>query len=86
MNAIGRATLCLSLLTAGVVEVTPDAVVTRAVRVEHDARKHAELLLPSVLAACADAGTTLCRLPPKSAGKSYPWGRGDDLRPRDHLR
>jgi tRNA threonylcarbamoyl adenosine modification protein YeaZ len=46
-------------VTAGVVEVTPDAVTTRGVRVAHDARKHGELLLPLVLAACADAGTTL---------------------------
>lgn len=46
-------------VTAGVVEVTPDAVTTRAVRVAHDARKHGELLVPAVLAACAEAGTTL---------------------------
>ncbi len=46
-------------VTAGVVEVGPDAVVTRAVRVAQDARKHGELLLPGVLAACADAGATL---------------------------
>ena len=46
-------------VTAGVVEVTPDAVTTRAVRVTHDARKHGELLMPAVLAACADAGSTL---------------------------
>jgi tRNA threonylcarbamoyl adenosine modification protein YeaZ len=46
-------------VTAGVVEVTPDAVVTRAVRVAHDARKHGELLMPAVLAACAEAGSAL---------------------------
>lgn len=46
-------------VTAGVVEVRPDAVVTRSVRVTHDARKHGELLLPGVLAACADARTAL---------------------------
>jgi tRNA threonylcarbamoyl adenosine modification protein YeaZ len=44
---------------AGVVEVGPDTVVTRSVRVTHDARKHGELLMPGVLAACADAGTSL---------------------------
>jgi tRNA threonylcarbamoyl adenosine modification protein YeaZ len=46
-------------VTAGVVEVTPGATATRAVRVAHDARKHGELLMPAVLAACAEAGTTL---------------------------
>jgi tRNA threonylcarbamoyl adenosine modification protein YeaZ len=46
-------------VTAGVVEVTPDAVDTRSVRVVYDARKHGELLLPSALAVCAEAGTTL---------------------------
>ncbi len=46
-------------VTAGVVEVAPDAAATRSVRVAHDARKHGELLLPAVLAACAEAGTTL---------------------------
>jgi tRNA threonylcarbamoyl adenosine modification protein YeaZ len=46
-------------VTAGVVEVTSDGAATRAVRVAHDGRKHGELLLPSVLAACADAGVTL---------------------------
>jgi tRNA threonylcarbamoyl adenosine modification protein YeaZ len=46
-------------VTAGVVEVTPDATATRAVRVAHDARKHGELLMPAVLAACAEAGSTL---------------------------
>jgi tRNA threonylcarbamoyl adenosine modification protein YeaZ len=46
-------------VTAGVVEVSSDSVTTRAVRVATDARKHGELLLPGVLAACAEAGTTL---------------------------
>jgi tRNA threonylcarbamoyl adenosine modification protein YeaZ len=46
-------------VTAGVVEVGPDTVVARSVRVTHDARKHGELLLPGALAACADAGTEL---------------------------
>lgn len=46
-------------VTAGVVELTADAVLLRAARVEHDARKHAELLMPAVQAVCADAGTTL---------------------------
>jgi tRNA threonylcarbamoyl adenosine modification protein YeaZ len=46
-------------VTAGVVELTADAVLMRAARVEHDARKHAELLMPAVQAVCADAGTTL---------------------------
>ncbi len=46
-------------VTAGVVEVRRDAAVTRAVRVAQDARKHGELLLPGVLAACAEAGATL---------------------------
>jgi tRNA threonylcarbamoyl adenosine modification protein YeaZ len=46
-------------VTTGVVEVTPDAVLLRSARVEHDIRKHAELLMPAVLATCADAGTSL---------------------------
>jgi len=46
-------------VTAGVVEVTPDATATRGVRVAHDARKHGELLLPGALAACTDAGVAL---------------------------
>ena len=46
-------------VTAGVVEVTADAVATRSVRVTHDARKHGELLMPGVLAACAEAGVAL---------------------------
>ena len=56
-------------VTAGVVALTSAAesatgsalgpVTTRSVRVTHDARKHGELLLPGVLAACADAGVAL---------------------------
>jgi tRNA threonylcarbamoyl adenosine modification protein YeaZ len=49
-------------VTAGVVEVPlvdGDPVTTRSVRVTHDARKHAEALMPAVLAVCADARTTL---------------------------
>lgn len=46
-------------VTAGVVELTATALVQRSVRVAHDARKHAELLMPAVVAACADAGIAL---------------------------
>ena len=49
-------------VTAGVVEVrsdVPGSAATRSVRVAHDARKHGELLMPAVLAVCAEAGTTL---------------------------
>ena len=46
-------------VTAGVVELSADAVLLRAARVEHDARKHAELLMPAVQAVCGDAGTSL---------------------------
>ncbi len=46
-------------VTAGVVDVGPEAVAVRSVRVAHDARKHGELLLPGALAACADAGVAL---------------------------
>jgi tRNA threonylcarbamoyladenosine biosynthesis protein TsaB len=56
-------------VTAGVVEVfpyardtdarNPSGLTTRSVRVAHDGRKHGELLMPAVLAACAQAGTTL---------------------------
>ncbi|HEY0813201.1 MAG TPA: tRNA (adenosine(37)-N6)-threonylcarbamoyltransferase complex dimerization subunit type 1 TsaB [Pseudonocardia sp.] len=46
-------------VTAGVVELTADAVVQRSVRVAHDARKHAELLMPEVVAACDAAGIAL---------------------------
>lgn len=46
-------------VTAGIVELTADGPVPRGARVAHDARKHAELLMPGVLAACAEAGVTL---------------------------
>ena len=46
-------------VTAGVVEVTATATATRSTRVTRDARKHGELLLPGVLAACAEAGVAL---------------------------
>jgi len=46
-------------VTAGVVELTVRDVVPRSVRVVLDARKHAELLMPGILAACADAGVAL---------------------------
>ena len=46
-------------VTAGLVELTGGAVVPRSTRVAHDARKHAELLTPAVLGACADAGARL---------------------------
>jgi tRNA threonylcarbamoyl adenosine modification protein YeaZ len=46
-------------ITAGVVELTADRVVQRSVRVTVDARQHAELLMPGVQAACADAGVKL---------------------------
>jgi tRNA threonylcarbamoyl adenosine modification protein YeaZ len=46
-------------VTAGVVELTGAGPVQRSVRVTHDARKHAELLMPGVLAACSDAGVAL---------------------------
>jgi tRNA threonylcarbamoyl adenosine modification protein YeaZ len=46
-------------VTAGVVELTADAVRQRSVRVAQDARKHAELLMPEVLAACDAAGVAL---------------------------
>ena len=46
-------------VTAGVVELTADALVQRSVRVAHDARKHAELLMPGVVAACDEAGIGL---------------------------
>ena len=53
-------------VTAGVVELTTDGagevVVQRSVRVAHDPRKHAELLMPGVLAAAADAGVALREL------------------------
>lgn len=46
-------------VTAGVVELTDTGIVQRSVHVTHDARKHAELLMPGVLTACADAGIAL---------------------------
>lgn len=46
-------------VTAGVVDLTADAVVPRSAHVVDDARKHAELLMPAVLTACADAGIAL---------------------------
>jgi tRNA threonylcarbamoyl adenosine modification protein YeaZ len=46
-------------VSAGVVELTADAVRQRSVRVAQDARKHAELLMPEVLAACDAAGVAL---------------------------
>ncbi|MHA6792767.1 tRNA (adenosine(37)-N6)-threonylcarbamoyltransferase complex dimerization subunit type 1 TsaB [Pseudonocardia bannensis] len=52
-------------VTAGVVELTTapsDPPTVRATRIAHDARKHAELLMPGVLAACAEAGVALTDL------------------------
>ncbi len=52
-------------VTAGVVELTAasaDPPTVRAVRITQDARKHAELLMPGVLAACAEAGVALTDL------------------------
>jgi len=49
-------------VTAGVVELTADGCAQRSVRVAHDARKHAELLMPGVLAACDEAGIALAEL------------------------
>ncbi|MDN5932221.1 MAG: tRNA (adenosine(37)-N6)-threonylcarbamoyltransferase complex dimerization subunit type 1 TsaB [Pseudonocardia sp.] len=46
-------------VTAGVVDRTDDSVVERSVHVVHDPRKHAELLMPGVLVACAAAGVAL---------------------------
>jgi tRNA threonylcarbamoyl adenosine modification protein YeaZ len=46
-------------VTAGVVELTADGITQRSARVAHDARKHAELLMPAVLDACAEAGVEL---------------------------
>jgi len=46
-------------VTAGVVDLTDDAVVERSVHVVHDPRKHAELLMPGVLTACTAAGLAL---------------------------
>jgi tRNA threonylcarbamoyladenosine biosynthesis protein TsaB len=49
-------------VTAGVVELTANGVVQRSVRVAHDARKHAELLMPGVVAACDETGLALTDL------------------------
>jgi len=49
-------------ITAGVVELTGDGLVQRSVLVSTDARKHAELLMPGVQAACADAGIKLAEV------------------------
>ena len=63
-----RAVLVLALdtatpaVTAGVVELTADGCVQRSVRVAHDARKHAELLMPGIVAACDEAGVALADL------------------------
>uniref|UniRef100_UPI001C5D66C1 tRNA (adenosine(37)-N6)-threonylcarbamoyltransferase complex dimerization subunit type 1 TsaB n=1 Tax=Pseudonocardia nigra TaxID=1921578 RepID=UPI001C5D66C1 len=46
-------------VTCGIVELGDAGPVERSVRVARDARKHAELLMPGVLAACADAGVAL---------------------------
>ena len=46
-------------VTAGVVELTGADLVLRSARLERDARKHAELLMPGVQGACADAGVAL---------------------------
>lgn len=46
-------------VTAGIVELTLDLVRPLATRVARDARKHGELLMPGVMAACAEAGITL---------------------------
>lgn len=43
-------------ITTGVVELTPDRLDQRSARVVVDARQHAELLMPGVLAACAEVG------------------------------
>ncbi len=46
-------------VVAGVAELTADGVLVRAQRVVHDARRHGELLVPSLLDACAEAGVAL---------------------------
>jgi len=46
-------------VTAGLVALTDEGVEERAARVVVDPRKHAELLMPLVLAACADAAVVL---------------------------
>jgi tRNA threonylcarbamoyl adenosine modification protein YeaZ len=49
-------------ITAGVVELTADRIAQRSARVTVDARQHAELLMPGVQAACADAGVKLSEM------------------------
>ena len=49
-------------VTAGVVELTADGCVPRSAWVAHDARKHAELLMPGIVAACDEAGVALAEL------------------------
>jgi tRNA threonylcarbamoyl adenosine modification protein YeaZ len=46
-------------VTAGVVELDAAEFRPRSVVVAHDARKHAELLMPAVLQACREAGIAL---------------------------
>ena len=46
-------------VTAGVVQLTGDRVQQLSARVAHHTRKHAELLMPGVRDAVADAGSTL---------------------------
>ncbi|WP_300017242.1 tRNA (adenosine(37)-N6)-threonylcarbamoyltransferase complex dimerization subunit type 1 TsaB [Pseudonocardia sp.] len=46
-------------VTAGVVELAATGARLRSCRVAHDPRKHGELLMPGVLAACAEAGIGL---------------------------
>jgi tRNA threonylcarbamoyl adenosine modification protein YeaZ len=46
-------------VVAGVAELTASGVAVRAERVARDARRHGELLMPSLLAACAEAGVAL---------------------------
>jgi tRNA threonylcarbamoyl adenosine modification protein YeaZ len=46
-------------VTAGVVELIADGIVERSVRVAHDPRKHAELLMPGIVEACDEAGVAL---------------------------
>jgi len=48
-----------SAVVAGVAELTADGVVVRAQRVAQEARRHGELLVPSLLEACAEAGVAL---------------------------
>ena len=49
-------------VTAGIVELTGTDLRPLSVRVTKDPRKHAELLMPGVLGAAADAGVTLREL------------------------